>query len=137
MELKDKYRPKSLDKIVEQPAMVSALKGFIAKNKIPHSMLFSGAAGCGKTTAARVVADLLKCGPTDFHEINSANFRGIDTVREIQQRINLHAIGGKSRVWLIDEAHQLTKDAQNGLLKILEECPKHVYFMLCTTDSAN
>jgi DNA polymerase III delta prime subunit len=71
----------------------------------------------------------------DFTELNSADFRGIDMVRDIRTRIPLAPIGGKCRVWLIDEAHQLTKDAQTALLKMMEDTPSHVYFMIATTES--
>jgi DNA polymerase III gamma/tau subunit len=76
----------------------------------------------------------LDCGDQDFQEVNCADFRGIDMVRDIRNRMNLAPIGGECRVWLIDEAHQLSSQAQNAFLKILEDTPSHVYFMLATTD---
>jgi len=94
----------------------------------------SGPSGCGKTTIARILKSTLDCGDADFQEVNAADTRGIDTVREIRKHMGLRPISGECRIWLIDEAHKLTNDAQNGLLKILEDTPKHVYFMLCTTD---
>tara|TARA_R110002167_G_scaffold26029_1_gene89741 strand:- start:44 stop:790 length:747 start_codon:yes stop_codon:yes gene_type:complete len=76
----------------------------------------------------------LQCGDADFHELNCAQQRGIDMVREIQSRVGFAPMDGKARVWLIDEAHQLTADAQGAFLKLLEEPPEHVYFMLATTN---
>lgn len=90
---------------------------------------------CGKTTIARILKNKLRCADVDFQEINSAECRGIDEIRKIQEHIHASPLAGvdKCRIWLIDEAHGLTSDAQNAFLKILEDTPKHVYFMLATT----
>lgn len=89
---------------------------------------------CGKTTAARILRNKLKCGDSDFVELNTADFRGIDMVRDIRSRMGLAPLNGEVRIWLIDEAGKLTSDAQDALLKMLEDTPSHVYFMLATTD---
>jgi len=133
-ELYKEFRPASFKHVIGQPEAVKILQGFLDDGSMPHALLFTGPSGCGKTTLARILQKELECSDQDFDEKNAANFRGIDTVREIAQRMHLHPIGGKVRIYLIDECHQLTKDAQNMLLKMLEDTPKHVYFMLATTD---
>lgn len=132
MELYKKYRPKTFKRLAGQPETVSALMGMLKKG-FPHSILLSGPSGCGKTTIARILRGKLRCGEHDFSEMNCADFRGIDMVRDIRGTMNLAPMGGECRIWLIDEAHQLSSQAQNAFLKILEDTPKHVYFMLATT----
>jgi DNA polymerase-3 subunit gamma/tau len=135
MNLYLKYRPKSFDEIVGNEDVVNYFEEiFENKKSIPSTLLFHGATGCGKTTIARILAASLDCHEEDFKEINSANFRGIESVRELINSSRYHTIGGGSRIWLIDEVHQMTRDAQNAMLKILEEPPEKNYFILCTTD---
>jgi len=134
MELYKKYRPVTFDRVNGQNAAIKSLSSFVEKNKIPHAILFTGPSGCGKTTLARIVAKHLDCGPSDFYELNCADVTGIDEVRKIRQCMSYAPMGGKSRVWIIDEAHKLSNAAQNAFLKMLEDTPRHVYFMLCTTE---
>ena len=131
MELYKKYRPKKLKQMIGQSSSVKVLTTYIRKKKVPHAILFSGPSGCGKTTFARILRKEIKCSKFDFTE---KNCRKIEEIRQIRTRMNQAPIGGKTRVWLLDEAHQLTGDAQNEFLKMLEDTPKHVYFMLATTD---
>lgn len=133
MELYHKYRPTKLSQVVGQPDAIRILKGFGSK-KLPHFLLFTGPSGCGKTTIARILKGLLKCHDRDFYELNCADIRGIDMIRDIRSRMNQAPMGGRCRIWLIDEAHRLTGDAQNALLKMLEDTPSHVYFFMATTD---
>lgn len=133
-ELYRAYRPTLFKHIVGQDTVLSTIKGFFDSNKVPHVLLFSGASGCGKTTMARIMKIKLGCGDADFQEMNCADFRGIDMVRDIRTRMGLSPIGGKCRIWLIDEAHQMSSQAQNAFLKMLEDTPGHVYFFLATTD---
>ena len=134
LELYKKYRPTSFKQIVGQPEAVRTLVTMLTKNTFPHTLLISGSSGVGKTTIARILKDKLHCGDSDYHEINAASSRGIDTIREIQQVMHLAPISGHCRIWYLDEVHSLTKDAQNSALKILEDSPDHVYFFLATTD---
>lgn len=134
-ELYKKYRPRAFRELVGQPDAVKVLGGFAKSGSFPHAILFTGNSGCGKTTLARIVAKKLGCGKHDVVEINSAENRGIDTIRRVQSRIGSKPLGGKARVWIFDEAHKMTNDCQNGILKVLEDQPEHAYFMLCTTDS--
>lgn len=133
-ELHLEARPTTFKQVVGQPDACRQLVGLAkAEGGLPHCLLFTGPSGCGKTTLARIVRRRLRCGDRDFFEVNAAENRGIDMVRGIQQRVGLAPLDGEARVWLIDECHQLTADAQGAFLKLLEEPPDHVYFMLATT----
>jgi DNA polymerase III gamma/tau subunit len=112
----------------------AALRSMMEREEIPHTILFTGPSGCGKTTLARIVAKRLKCSKYDLQELNTANFRGIDTIRDVIRNMALCPMSGTCRVWILDEVHQISKDGQHALLKALEDTPKHVYFLLATTD---
>lgn len=133
-ELYKKYRPKSFKTVVGQNHTLKSLEKMVETKKVPHALLFTGPSGCGKTTLARIVANELGCGKHDTYEVNCADFRGIDMVRDIRNNMKQAPLNGECRVWIIDEAHKLTGDSQNAFLKILEDTPRHVYFMLATTD---
>jgi DNA polymerase III gamma/tau subunit len=132
--LATKYRPKALKDFLGNEDVTKALRSMMERDEIPHSLLFTGPSGCGKTTLARIVASRLKCSQYDFTENNAADFRGIDSVRDILRQMTLSPMNGTCRVWLLDECHQLSKDAQHALLKALEDTPTHVYFLLATTE---
>lgn len=135
MSLYLKYRPTDLSQVKGNEDALKTLGAMLDKGKeCPHSFLLHGPTGCGKTTVARIIASKLNCNGSDLCELDSAHFRGIDTVREIRKMSKLKAIEGDTRVWIIDECHKMTNDAQNALLKILEDTPSHIYFVLCTTD---
>jgi DNA polymerase-3 subunit gamma/tau len=133
-ELYRKHRPTKLSEVLGQEGVVKSLTDLGKRKKVPHCLMLSGPSGCGKTTIARILTKKLRCSDHDFHEVNAAQTRGIDMVRDIQSRVGQSPIGGRCRVWLIDEVHATTKDAQTAFLKLLEDTPRHVYFMLCTTD---
>lgn len=132
-ELYKKYRPTEFNEVVGQ-SISSQIEKLLLNKKFPHSSLFAGSSGCGKTTIARIIRTKLNCSDTDFNEVNCADFRGIDMVRDIRSVMNLAPMAGDVRVWLIDEAHQLSSAAQNAFLKMLEDTPAHVYFILATTE---
>jgi len=135
MSLYLKYRPQQFSQIKGNGALVSALESILEKpEKMPHSYLISGPTGCGKTTIGRIIKNRLEIADTDYTEINSSDFRGIDTIREIIKNIQYLPMNSKYRIYLLDECHKLSNDAQNALLKALEDTPAHIIFILCTTD---
>ena len=132
MELYRKYRPSNFDEIIGNESAIKSLKKELKNGS--HVFLFTGPAGCGKTTLARIVAKEVGAGDLSIREINSAENRGIDTAREILQQMNFMPTDGNASVWILDEMHTITSAGQNALLKALEEVPESVYFLLCTTD---
>lgn len=132
MELYRKYRPSNFDEIIGNESAIKSLKKELKNGS--HVFLFTGPAGCGKTTLARIVAKEVGAGDLSIREINSAENRGIDTAREILQQMNFMPTDGNASVWILDEMHMITSAGQNALLKALEEVPESVYFLLCTTD---
>ena len=134
MSLYRKYRPSSLSELRGNIEVVTSLQNLLSEDKFPHAILLHGPTGCGKTTVGRIIATELGSQGLDFKEVDSADFRGIDTIREIRKNSQYKPVESKCRVWIIDECHKLTNDAQNAFLKILEDTPEHVYFVLCTTE---
>lgn len=128
-ELYKKHRPTNLGQIRGQSSAVKVLRNFIKHKNIPRYILFIGPTGCGKTTMARILRKELHCSKYDFEE---AAPRKIEEVREIKSRMHLTPLKSKCRIWLIDECHKLTSDAQDDFLKMLEDTPSHVYFILTT-----
>jgi DNA polymerase-3 subunit gamma/tau len=133
-ELYKKHRPRSLKAVIGAESSTAALANMIDKGTLPHTVLFHGPSGCGKTTLARILKTELKCHDMDWKEMNCSDVRGVDSVRDISRLMHLAPTGGDVRIWLLDEIHQWTKDAQHAALKMLEDTPSHVYFFLCTTD---
>lgn len=149
-----RFRPKTFAEIIGQPHLARALTNAIEGGKIGSGYIFSGPRGVGKTSAARILAKGLNCrkGPTsspclecepceaiaagtfiDAIEIDGASNRGIDNIREIRENAKFTPLAGRYKVYIIDEAHQVTREAFNALLKILEEPPAHVIFIFATT----
>jgi DNA polymerase III subunit gamma/tau len=152
-----KYRPQDFDEVVGQNAVVRTLKNAIAAGQVRQAYLFAGPRGTGKTSMARILAKALNCaqGPTptpdktchacvsitngtslDVIEMDAASQRGIDDIREIRERVVLQPVEGRYKVYILDEAHQLTDAAWNALLKLIEEPPPHLVFVFCTTELA-
>lgn len=134
-ELYKKHRPKRLQDLVGQAGAIKSIEKLIYSERVPHAILLTGPSGVGKTTIARILKKHLKCSDHDFLERNCADFRGIDDIREIRRHCDYRPLGGSVRIFLIDECHKLSNDAQNAFLKLLEDTPSHVYFMLATTDA--
>jgi len=150
-----KWRPRRFGSIVGQEPVVRTLRRAIETDRVSHAYLFSGPRGTGKTSTAKVLAMGLNCekGPTpepdgtcdscravmgnssmDVLEMDAASNRGIDEIRDLRDKVNLAPAAGRMRVYIIDEVHMLTAEAFNALLKMLEEPPEHVVFVLATTE---
>src|SRR5580658_6704988 len=149
-----KWRPQAFRDVVGQEHVTRTLENALRTGRIAHAYIFSGTRGVGKTTTARILAKALNCskGPTaepcgecdscreiaagsslDVLEIDAASNRGIDQIRELREMVRYVAAGGRYKVVILDEAHQLTDEASNALLKTLEEPPEKVIFILATT----
>ena len=152
-----KYRPQAFDEVVGQEAVVRTLQNAIEHDQVRQAYLFAGPRGTGKTSMARILAKSLNCAGTmtptptpdktchvcvaiangtslDVVEMDAASQRGIDDIREIRERVVLQPVEGRYKVYILDEAHQLTDAAWNALLKLIEEPPPHLLFVFCTTD---
>ncbi len=156
-----KYRPQSLDELDEDSVRITLQKIVVSKD-LPHAFLFSGPKGTGKTSAARILAKIINCesdskklrGPElinpcnecnecksitrgenmDVIELDAASHRGIEDIRQIRDAVKLSPAHAQKKIYIIDEAHMLTTEASNALLKTLEEPPSHVIFILATTN---
>ena len=149
-----KYRPKTFSDVVGQEVVVKILKNSIINNKISHAYIFSGPRGTGKTSIAKIFSKAVNCLETtdgdlcnhctncltnfdeeiDIIEIDAASNNGVDEIREIRNNVKLMPVHLKYKVYIIDEVHMLSTSAFNALLKTLEEPPKHVIFILATTE---
>lgn len=131
MSLYNKYRPKTFDELKGDPALLTSLKSIDLKET--HTFLFVGDSGSGKTSSGRIIASMVGATDADIFEINGSDKNGVDDMRDVINILHLKPIG-KATVIIFDEFQRVTKDAQNILLKPLEDCPKYVYFIICTTE---
>ena len=150
-----RYRPQTFDEVIGQGHVAQALRNAVRKDRVSHAYLFTGARGVGKTSTARIFAKALNCPnavdavpcnecdicrsiavgqDVDVSEIDAASNRGIDDIRQLRANVNLRPMRSRHKIYIIDEAHQLSKDAWNALLKTLEEPPPNVKFFFCTTE---
>jgi DNA polymerase-3 subunit gamma/tau len=129
-----KYRPHDFADVIGQDSVVKALKGAIANKAVAHAYLFAGSRGIGKTSIARIFAREIGTSANDIYEIDAASNRGIDDIRALRDAVAVLPFESKFKIYIIDEVHMLTKEAFNALLKTLEEPPKHVVFILATTE---
>lgn len=128
------YRPSRLADVIGQRTAVTAIEGILRK-KSAQSFLLDGPSGCGKTTLARIIADEVGCTRASIMEIDAATFTGIDAMRQITSTLNYATLSGATaRAVIVDEAHRLSRQAWDSLLKSVEEPPKHVYWFFCTTE---
>lgn len=134
MSLYNKYRPSSFE---EMKGNYSKIGKMLSKPEHNHTLLFVGPSGTGKTTAARILASMVGATDLDITEINGSDQNGIDDFRVIIQDLNMAPAYGKKSVYIIDEFHKVTTQAQNALLKPLEDVPDHVYFILCSSEPKN
>lgn len=148
-----KYRPKDLDEVVGQEEVKKILASSVKNGTITHAYLFFGPRGTGKTTMAKILAKMVNCehpidgnacnncdtclnilNSSDVIEIDAASNNGVDEIRDLREKVNLVPTNAKYKIYIIDEVHMLTIQAFNALLKTLEEPPKHVIFVLATTE---
>ncbi len=152
-----RYRPDTFDDVIGQDHVTEPLKAALRSNRITHAYLFSGPRGCGKTTSARILARCLNCaeGPTDTPcgkcescvelasggtgsldvvEIDAASHNGVDDARELRERASFAPVRDRYKVFILDEAHMVTTQGFNALLKLVEEPPEHVKFIFATTE---
>ena len=120
--------------MVGNESAITSLSKAINKKNHSHVYLFSGPAGTGKTTTARILSKMFNAGEMDIREFNIANMRGIDDARKIIEQIRFNPSDGEAIVYILDECHKFTSDAQNALLKPLEDTPESVYFFLCSSE---
>ena len=151
-----KWRPGTFSDLAGQEHVASTLKQAVLQDRVSHSYLFCGTRGSGKTTTARVLAKAVNClNPhqgdpcdecaicvsinegrnLDIIELDAASNRGVEEIREIREKVNFQPAQNRRKVYIIDEAHMLTREASNAFLKTLEEPPGHVIFILCTTEA--
>lgn len=128
------YRPSKWEEVVGQDHIVEALRDSISNKRISHAYLFSGTRGTGKTSVARILSRSIGTSEEDIYEIDAASNRGIDNIRELREHVSVLPFSSPFKVYIIDEVHMLSKDAWNALLKTIEEPPKHVVFILATTE---
>lgn len=129
-----KYRPKSFEEVIGQGQVIKTLQGAIKAGNIGHAYLFCGSRGTGKTSIARIFARAIGSHEDDIYEMDAASNRGIDEIRALRDAVHTVPMHSPYKVYIIDEVHMLTKESFNALLKTLEEPPKHVVFILATTD---
>jgi DNA polymerase-3 subunit gamma/tau len=129
-----KYRPQSFKDVVGQDHIVKVLEGAIGNKNVAHAYLFCGSRGTGKTSVARILSRAIGCTASDLVEIDAASYTGVDNIRELNETINTLPFESPYKVYIFDEVHMLSKGAFNALLKTLEEPPKHVIFILATTE---
>lgn len=136
MSLQNDHRPTSLDEIFGNDETVESLQRILHRKnkKIPHSFLFHGPFGCGKTTFAKVICNELSVEQKDIKFLNMSNYTGIDHIRDLLSKIRYKPLESEYRVYIMDEVHRITSNSMDCLLNDLEKPPSHVIFILCTTE---
>ena len=150
-----RHRPQTFDEVVGQEHVVRTLRNAVERDRVHHAYLFVGSRGTGKTSMAKILARSLNCvnGPTltpcgecescrtiaagtslDVIEMDAASNRSVDDIRDLRERVGYAPAAGRWKVYILDEAHMLTREAWNAFLKTLEEPPPNTVFVLCTTE---
>lgn len=129
-----KYRPKSFDDLTEQSAIKAILENQIETKTFQHGYLFTGPAGTGKTTSARIFANMINDGKGNPIEVDAASNSGVDNIRQIIEDAKRKPLDAEYKIFIVDECHSLSNGAWQALLKTLEEPPKFTIFIFCTTD---
>ncbi|HMY08927.1 MAG TPA: DNA polymerase III subunit gamma/tau, partial [Marmoricola sp.] len=152
-----RYRPETFAELIGQDHVTEPLRAALANNRVNHAYLFSGPRGCGKTTSARILARALNCeqapiadpcgqcqscvdlgrdgaGSVDVIEIDAASHGGVDDARDLRERAFFAPVSSRYKVYIIDEAHMVSKQGFNALLKLVEEPPEHLKFIFATTE---
>jgi DNA polymerase-3 subunit gamma/tau len=129
-----KYRPATFADVVGQDHVVKALQGALKEKNVVHAYLFFGSRGTGKTSVARIFAGAIGAHDSDVHEIDAATYTGVDNIRALREEAAVMPFESERKVYIVDEVHMLSKGAFNAFLKLLEEPPSHVTFILATTE---
>lgn len=129
-----KYRPKKFKDVTGQEPVISVLSNQTKLGTVAHAYLFAGSRGTGKTSVARIFATEVGTSPSDIYEIDAASNNGVDEIRALSEAVYTMPFESKYKVYILDEAHMLSKSAWNAFLKTLEEPPAHVIFILATTE---
>ena len=132
--LSTKYRPARFEDVIGQRAIIDIIQNEIKTDSLAHVMMFYGPAGTGKTTTARIIANIINGQPNSYIELDAASNNNVDKIRELVQMAKQKSLTSKYKIFILDECHMLTDSSQNALLKIFEDCPPTTIFMLCTTD---
>ena len=130
-----KYRPNKLSEVIGHKEVVRSLEKMLKASSRPHTFLFTGSSGIGKTTLARILASEFQCDPANIIEVDAATTNGVDDMRSLTETMRYNGFGKQpNKMFILDECHMLSKQAWGSLLKATEEPPQHVYFVFCTTE---
>lgn len=135
MPLQHTCRPKTLEEVFGNESTIASLQSVLSRETdVPHVFMFTGLPGTGKTTLGLIIKDILGCSKSDFYYHNTSKDKGIDVFRKIQDDCQFAPMSGKIKVYLFEEAHEITGPALDSMLQFLEFIPKHIYMIFCTSE---